>query len=174
MPPVIIVVVKPVTQIAGARGGNGGSGGAAMASTGSPSAGSITGGGTVSQLGANGGTAQSGGNTTASSGGNTTASSGTAADGNAVALSSTGAVAGSVVLYTDRDFAGGYQTLQVGTYDRVAADNSISSLRVPRGFKVTLYEDANFDGKAWTFTADAAYVGDAINDKASSVVVTQL
>ena len=48
-------------------------------------------------------------------------------------------------------------------------NDDISSLKVMPGFKVTLYYDDNFGGTSGVFTADANYVGNDWNDKASSI-----
>ncbi|MDF2514849.1 MAG: hypothetical protein K0R59_145 [Sphingobacterium sp.] len=46
-----------------------------------------------------------------------------------------------------------------------------SSVKIPAGWKVTLYEDANFTGTSWTLTADNSWLGalsPSANDKVSS------
>jgi uncharacterized protein YkwD len=50
-------------------------------------------------------------------------------------------------------------------------NDTISSLKVPAGMKVTLYSDIHFQGKSKAFTQDTPYVGDDFNDIASSVIV---
>ena len=45
----------------------------------------------------------------------------------------------------------------------------ISSLKVTKGFKVTLYENADLTGGSKSWTSDASFVGEDWNDKASSL-----
>jgi predicted alpha-1,6-mannanase (GH76 family) len=47
-------------------------------------------------------------------------------------------------------------------------DNWASSLRVPPDWQVTMYQNDNFTGTSWTFTADTSYVGAAANDQMTS------
>ena len=79
---------------------------------------------------------------------------------------------GEVVVYDDSQYRGFGQELGVGDYDWGQIHNdTISSLRVPAGMKVTLYSDTHFQGKSKTFTQDTPYVGDDINDQTSSIKV---
>jgi hypothetical protein len=78
----------------------------------------------------------------------------------------------SVVVYDDSNCGGYAQELEVGRYDWGQIHNdTISSLRVPAGMKVTLYFDTHFEGKSMTFTQDTPYVGDEFNDQTSSIIV---
>ncbi len=43
-----------------------------------------------------------------------------------------------------------------------------SSIRIPAGFTVIMYQNDNFSGTSWTFTSDTSYVGAAANDQMSS------
>ena len=54
------------------------------------------------------------------------------------------------------------------------ANDAVSSVEVVSGYKVTLYDNADCTGASKTFTANAEYVGDDFNDKASSVVVAKV
>lgn len=80
------------------------------------------------------------------------------------------------VVYADRDFGGGSQTLEAGDYDLQrnggVGDDVISSAKVPAGWTVTLYADGSCKGDFVTLTADTPYVGDALNDRTSSIRVT--
>jgi hypothetical protein len=80
-------------------------------------------------------------------------------------------------VFADRDFQGANMRLQAGTYDLVdsnaVGNDAISSIKVPTGWKVTLYADAGFRGASKTFTSDTAYVGDDLNDRTSSIKVEQ-
>jgi hypothetical protein len=59
-----------------------------------------------------------------------------------------------------------------GDYATLPADvpeDWVSSLKLPKGWTVDAYPDANFGGTACTFTADTAWVGAACNDRFSSM-----
>lgn len=47
----------------------------------------------------------------------------------------------------------------------------MSSLKVPFGYKVTIYQDDNFSGKSKVITSDASYIGNDWNDQMSSIKV---
>ncbi|MBO3458588.1 beta/gamma crystallin family protein [Aetokthonos hydrillicola Thurmond2011] len=80
-----------------------------------------------------------------------------------------------VIVYDDSQYRGFAQTLDVGNYDWGQIHNdTISSLRVPDGMRVTLYSDTHFQGKSKTFTQDTPYVGDDFNDITSSIIVEGL
>lgn len=86
-------------------------------------------------------------------------------------------VASAVTLYTDADYKGKAVTLSEGQYNlsRMGLynlkDNDMSSLKVTPGFKVTIYEDENFNGKSKSYTASESFVGEEWNDKMSSLKV---
>lgn len=80
-----------------------------------------------------------------------------------------------VIIYADANFSGRAQELGPGNYDmgQLAVGNDIvSSLRVPGGWTVTLFEHAGFQGRSKTFTGDTWYVGDDFNDRASSIRIS--
>ena len=85
--------------------------------------------------------------------------------------------ASAVTLYTDASYKGKAVTLSEGTYNlsRMGLynlkDNDMSSLKVTPGFKVTIYEDDNFNGKSKSYTASESFVGEEWNDKMSSLKV---
>lgn len=85
--------------------------------------------------------------------------------------------ASAVTLYTDAGYKGKAVTLSEGTYNlsRMGLynlkDNDMSSLKVTPGFKVTIYEDDNFNGKSKSYTASESFVGEEWNDKMSSLKV---
>ena len=79
------------------------------------------------------------------------------------------------ILYVDKDYGGSSISLGEGNYTQdelanygISAKN-ISSLKVTKGFKITLYENANFTGNSKSWTTDASFVGEDWNDKACSV-----
>ena len=83
----------------------------------------------------------------------------------------------AVTLYTDEGYKGKAVTLSEGEYNlsRMGLynlkDNDMSSLKVTPGFKVTIYEDDNFNGKSKSYTASESFVGEDWNDKMSSLKV---
>ena len=79
------------------------------------------------------------------------------------------------ILYVDQDYGGSSISLGEGNYTQdelanygISAKN-ISSLKVTKGFKITLYENADFTGNSKSWTTDASFVGGDWNDKACSV-----
>jgi hypothetical protein len=51
-------------------------------------------------------------------------------------------------------------------------DNALSSLTVPAGFRVVLYEFENFGGKTYTITeSKSGFIISGWNDKTSSIAV---
>lgn len=88
---------------------------------------------------------------------------------------------GAVQLFIDQDYSDPSATLGEGSYnielldapDSVGID-TVSSLLVAPGYRVTVYTDPDFGGTNTTFSADTPYVGDDFNDKISSVEVTKI
>jgi|GEM_PF-1731817 hypothetical protein len=84
-----------------------------------------------------------------------------------------------VTLYQD-DFAGPSKSLPAGRYDYAnmgIGNNSLSSIRIPRGFRVTLYEHAAFEGRTLELRRDAhtdLLIANNFNDVATSMVVEQI
>lgn len=75
-----------------------------------------------------------------------------------------------VILYTDKDYAGWSQELEEGDHTNLALGNdALSSLRVPEGYKVTLFEHGNFSGQSMTCVGNIPYVGDSLNNRISCV-----
>ncbi len=98
--------------------------------------------------------------------------------GYAVKISLRGSGLNVVTFYQDYDYAGSAMTLAPGNYTMsqlVAAgisNNSVSSIKVPKGMKVEVYNDDNFGGTKWTFTSDNANFGAAgCNDAMTSVKI---
>ncbi|WP_428267364.1 Cys-every-fifth RiPP peptide CefA [Haliangium sp.] len=80
-------------------------------------------------------------------------------------------------LYEHGNYGGNSTVLGPGAYDIGAMglpNDCISSLRVPRGLRVTLYEHANFRGRHKSFSSDASYVGDDFNDITSGILVEKV
>ena len=83
-------------------------------------------------------------------------------------------LASTVFIYQDGNFSGASQALTEGTYDintLVIGNDQLSSLKVPSGMAVTLYEHGGFAGRTKTFTQDTPWVGDDFNDITSGIKV---
>ena len=80
-------------------------------------------------------------------------------------------------LYADSDYRGYSKSLGEGSYTQAElamygiSAKDISSLKVTPGFKVTIYEDDNFNGKSKSYIASESFVGEEWNDKMSSLKV---
>lgn len=79
------------------------------------------------------------------------------------------------IFYQDLGYQGSRgQALSKGNYtlsqlQALGVSNDwATSLRVPAGWTVIMYQNDNFGGTSWTFTADTSYVGGAANDQMSS------
>jgi hypothetical protein len=80
------------------------------------------------------------------------------------------------IIYEHGNFQGRSQELIPGSYNMASLgipNDSLSSLKVETGLKVTLYEH-EFTGRSKTFTEDTAWVGDDFNDITSSIKVEEL
>jgi hypothetical protein len=83
----------------------------------------------------------------------------------------------TVIIYTDGNYKGQSATLLPGTYRTMAEasgfpDKALSSLKVPPGYRVVLYEYENFGGKSYSVTeSKSGFTLSGWNDKASSVKV---
>ena len=79
--------------------------------------------------------------------------------------------------FADADYGGTSVTLAKGNYTRaqlIAAglpDDYLSSLKVPNGWTVDLYQNDNFTGTKWTFTEDSTYIGKSANDQTTSIMI---
>ena len=87
---------------------------------------------------------------------------------------------GVATFYEHSNYGGWSVSLGEGSHnysDIISAgikNDAISSLKVPSGYKVTLYNDADFKGDKKEFTSDASYVGDDLNDKTSSIKIEKI
>jgi hypothetical protein len=96
--------------------------------------------------------------------------------GSGQAISTPSSSANKVAIFPDNNFGGTGQEIGVGSYDikdLTIGNDKLSSLKVPAGYKVTLFSDGGFQGKSKTFTSDATSVGD-FNDITSSIKVERL
>jgi len=81
------------------------------------------------------------------------------------------------ILYTEANYKGSAMPLYSGAYGMYTlkiGNDTVSSLRVPSGWLVKLCTDAAGGGSCPTFTSDTSYVGDALNDTTSSVIVNYM
>lgn len=81
-----------------------------------------------------------------------------------------------IVLYADKDFRGQSVSLLPGTYYSMAqagfTDNTLSSLKIPVGYRVVLYEEENFKGRSYTLTTSRSGLNlFGWNDRASSIAI---
>jgi hypothetical protein len=83
---------------------------------------------------------------------------------------------GKVQLFVDRDYRGATVSLDEGAFNigqstRAVGNDTVSSLKVASGYSVAAYADSDCTGNCIILTADTPYVGDAMNDRISSVAV---
>lgn len=81
-----------------------------------------------------------------------------------------------VMIYTDEDYRGQSVVVYPGTYATMSQlnfpDDALTSLRVPAGYRVVLYEHPNFGGKSYTITeSKSKFYISGWNDKTSSIAV---
>mgnify|MGYP001153054508 CR=1 FL=1 len=88
-----------------------------------------------------------------------------------------------VVIYDGSNYKGNNKELGLGEYniyDLGIGDNKLSSLTVPAGMKVTIYEYEEFRGRSKTFTSNVANLkdikveGKSFNNEASSIKVEKI
>jgi hypothetical protein len=80
----------------------------------------------------------------------------------------------SVILYEDTTYQGASQTLKIGQYDvhqLSLGNDQLSSILVPQGMRVRLFEHAGFQGTFREITADTPDLGAQWNDRVSSLWV---
>jgi hypothetical protein len=82
-----------------------------------------------------------------------------------------------VTLYEDCNYNGKSYFVAAGNYRsyqmRVSNDR-LSAMRIPYGFKVTIYENDGFTGRSNTFTSDEVCLATEWNEMASSIVVENI
>lgn len=83
------------------------------------------------------------------------------------------AVHAPVTVYDSSPYGGAQQEFYVGDHDWAelnsgVGNDKVSSIRVAPGYKVTLFNDANFKGASKVVTQDLIFIDD-FNDKASSL-----
>jgi hypothetical protein len=84
---------------------------------------------------------------------------------------------GDIYIYQDINYGGRSASLGLGDYTLASLqakgfrNDDLSSLKVPFGYKVTLYADDNFRGTTRVITGDTNWIGNDFNDKTSSIKV---
>ncbi|MEM9102999.1 MAG: beta/gamma crystallin-related protein [Pseudomonadota bacterium] len=82
------------------------------------------------------------------------------------------------VIYEDSNYRGTSFNLIPGRYSTVTllsmgmVNDSISSIKIPSGLKVTVYKDTAFRGLTKTYTSDTPLLEANFNDEISSLIVT--
>ncbi len=80
------------------------------------------------------------------------------------------------VVYADRQFAGVAEAFDLRSYPDLSeltiGEKSISSVDVPPGLEVTLYEQPGCQGASLRLQGEVAYLGDDWNDRACSAIVS--
>lgn len=87
--------------------------------------------------------------------------------------------AGKVVLFEHRDYGGacwafGPGSKAVFTDEPYLSNDTISSVMVPPGVELILYEHINFQGKVRRITGNVSFLGDEWNDIASSMQIRRV
>lgn len=78
-----------------------------------------------------------------------------------------------VGLFSDCDFKGKSQLLGPGKYDiNIESNDSVSSLKIPNGRHIQLFEHYNFLGKSITYSSDVSCLNSEWNNMASSFIIT--
>ena len=79
-----------------------------------------------------------------------------------------------VTIYDQCNYGGRYKALAPGnyrTYQLGIGNDKLSSIRIPSGMKISLYEHDNYSGKSVTYTSNISCLASDWNKQASSVVV---
>jgi beta-glucanase (GH16 family) len=85
-----------------------------------------------------------------------------------------------VTVFQNCLYQGWAKRLGVGSYTMAqlaslgVTDDNISSISVPPGLKITLYEKDNFTGKSQTITSETDCLASDMNEKTSSIVVSKI
>jgi hypothetical protein len=85
-----------------------------------------------------------------------------------------------ITVYSDPNYGGTSFVKKVGRYNMYGepniglANDTLSSLRIPKGYKVTLYYHGNFGGRTLVLTEDTPYLPAWMDNKASGYVVEKI
>lgn len=87
-----------------------------------------------------------------------------------------GGSGGGITLYENCNFRGISRTLGTGYFDwnQMGVNNdALSSIRIPRGYSITIYSDSRYRGRSATYTGDVYCLGSDWNDQVSSVYISR-
>lgn len=79
-----------------------------------------------------------------------------------------------VTLHDDCEFRGRSYTLEAGTYrlyQMKIGNDKLSSFQVPSGFRITIYENDDFNSRSKTFTSSVSCLDSVWDNNASAIVV---
>ncbi len=82
-----------------------------------------------------------------------------------------------VSLYDQCNYSGRKYTLEAGTYrlyQMKIGNDRLSSMEIPSGFKVTIYENDGFEGRSATYTSHTGCLETGWRNMASSIVVESI
>ena len=90
-----------------------------------------------------------------------------------------GCVSAQASFHQHCNYNGSSISLGIGEYSNITnlgfPNNQLSSLRVPAGLQVTLFNNTNFGGSSITFTADdACLINNSYNDLTESLIIEQV
>lgn len=81
-----------------------------------------------------------------------------------------------ITIYKDTDYQGTSRSFSVGSYvlaEHGFPNDALSSLKVPDGLKVTLYQHSDFSGRRMLCVRDTSSLGGDVNDEISSIKVEE-
>ncbi|MFF7816451.1 hypothetical protein ACF1E9_32005 [Streptomyces roseolus] len=86
-------------------------------------------------------------------------------------------MSGKAQVFTEKDYGGARADLDVGHYNLGSGtgsvgEDTISSLKISPGYRITVYKDRDCAGASWTFTTDTPSL-DYLDDAVSSVSVEE-
>lgn len=109
--------------------------------------------------------------------GSTSSGSSSSGSSSSGSSSSVNTASGKIYIYQDINYGGRSASLGEGKYNLASLqakgfkNDDLSSIKVPFGYKVTLYADDNFSGGTKVVTGDTSWIGNDWNDKTSSIKV---
>src|SRR5690349_3932980 len=86
-------------------------------------------------------------------------------------------LAQNIGLFEECNYAGRKYYLTAGSYKGFSMqipNDRLSSMQIPNGMRVTVYEHDDFKGRSATFTSSVSCLTDGFNDNVSSMVVENL
>lgn len=83
----------------------------------------------------------------------------------------------AVKVFTEPNFQGDHQVLEAGRYDvtdLTIPNDSVSSIHIPEGWRVTLFVDAGFSGEQLVIDASTEALSGDVDGTTSSIIVEEL